>query len=682
MSGSSGNGMHAPLLEKANGWGDAPSKGPADVSAANLVDIPVDFAHDGFGTIEGTRVPLIPRVPPQNKLIRDEILLVKIQDAVVRKIRVVLSRDVIGFGAEHDPTMTIMSDHIPLEEIQAAYEVEGDRELVEIITLTEGYNSGRIYQIRTTHDSQGWTKDLVQLSVQARDRKTSKYLAFKTTLATVYDANPTQAFIILMIVVNFFLVVVEVQIQPALGSKLQKNFSTLDILFSFVFVIDLICNIIAHWFKKWVKNPWNIFDFVIVSAAIVASWDIENLEFLQSARAFRVFRLAGKMKHLRLIINAIAKSLVPMLNVFLIGTILLLTLSVLGTDFFGKRDGQFFGSMFRTTYTLFLALALGEWDVLPVVPEDEDAQIDWGALIFNVLVVVVLLWIAVNVVVTILLDNFVQATIAHDNKENKLDLLEAQAANIMTGGVDPLIEEVLKLFDCSEQLSRGFKMLFHNFDYDQQGYLNFTKVSQGLKKVQVERHIVITEEDWEVLTEKGRACNSDGTVTLDQWDRIMRKQVKAYVQRDLTDVAAMKEHMIENYHILVSLRLLMDTEPGPTMDALDDCCDEMHDQLSHFRDNGIDEAVRRIESASIAILRAHNTKIPTTMARGFAPPPSQPPTVPINIFPDLSHNTPNPPPCPPLDPSYTMTDNGGGIYGGRRDSANADLVFRGETGVQ
>lgn len=44
-------------------------------------------------------------------------------------------------------------------------------------------------------------------------------------------------------------------------------------------------------------------------------------------------------------------------------------------------------------------------------------------------------------------------------------LTAATIANIDTGGLEPLLEEMLKLFDTTEQLGRGIKKLFHHLDY-------------------------------------------------------------------------------------------------------------------------------------------------------------------------------------------------------------------------
>ena len=45
--------------------------------------------------------------------------------------------------------------------------------------------------------------------------------------------------------------------------------------------------------------------------------------------------------------------------------------------------------------------------------------------------------------------------------ESMAKLDSAVDMNIDTGGLEPLLSEVIKLFDTSDQISRGFKKLFH-----------------------------------------------------------------------------------------------------------------------------------------------------------------------------------------------------------------------------
>lgn len=70
-------------------------------------------------------------------------------------------------------------------------------------------------------------------------------------------------------------------------------------------------------------------------------------------------------------------------------------------------------------------------------------------------------------------------------------------------------------------------------------------VGAGLKKLNTKVEINLSPEDFDILVENGKMCFEDRTINVAQWDRIMRKQMKMHVQRDLTDVMAMHDEMIE-----------------------------------------------------------------------------------------------------------------------------------------
>ena len=48
----------------------------------------------------------------------------------------------------------------------------------------------------------------------------------------------------------------------------------------------------------------------------------------------------------------------------------------------------------------------------------------------------------------------------------------------------------------------------------------------------------------QVLIDGGRMCSSDRTINEQQFERIMRRQLKEHVQRDLTDVMAMNHNQV------------------------------------------------------------------------------------------------------------------------------------------
>uniref|UniRef100_A0A6U2GBZ5 Ion transport domain-containing protein n=1 Tax=Hemiselmis andersenii TaxID=464988 RepID=A0A6U2GBZ5_HEMAN len=584
------------------------------VNAAPKVDpdgVP-DHAFEGFGTIEAQNQekPLVPLMPERG-ILKESWLNVEIGDADKAEVRVVITARNIGIGAQFDKSGEVMRDRLPLEEVTDISQQGG---AIVLQTNPEGYSSGRQYKIYTTESD--WHA-LIEKNVAAEHKRVnSKLKLVRRVLRGYYNSRPYQWFLSTTIVVNFFLVVYESQIQPlpktdpfciadpthARCGDVYENLQTFDILFTAFFALELAVNMYVHWFFAFIKNPWNDFDFIIVMISLVNAADIEGLEYLSGARAFRIFRLAGKFESLRRIVSALSSSILPMANAFLIGGIFLLILAVLGTEFFKKRDETNFGTMFRTVYSLWLMIAFGNWENdLPVLREDN--TVDTGVLIYLIVVVVVLLWVALQVVLAVLLDNFIAATANEDNILRKNELLEANAQNLNTGGLEPLLMEMLKLFDTSEQLGRGIKKLFHHLDYNNRGTITYEKMHQGAKKLQTTPQILVSKEDWKILIGDGANCDENGDMNIAHFEFMMRSQVKSYVQRNLTDIAAMHEEEIEQHIILTALRLLLMLDPSTRMESLMVKVNELSQDVAGVRTKMM-QAVKRIETAAVAVLKA------------------------------------------------------------------------------
>jgi len=584
-----------------------------------------DRAFEGFGTIEAQNQekPLVPLMPERG-ILKESWLNVEIGDARRVEVRVVITKRNIGIGAEFDKSGEVMRDRVPLAEVTDISQLDG---AIVLQTDPEGYSSGREYRIFTTEGE--WLSLIEKNVAMEHSRVNSKLKMVRQKLRGYYNSRPYQWFLSTTIVVNFFLVVFESQIQPLPKNdpfciadpnhercgNVYEDLQTFDILFTAFFALELALNMYVHWFFAFIKNPWNDFDFCIVMVSLVNSADIEGLEYLSGARAFRIFRLAGKFESLRRIVSALGSSILPMANAFLIGGIFLLILAVLGTEFFKKRDETNFGTMFRTVYSLWLMIAFGNWENdLPVLREDD--TVDTGVLIYLIVVVVVLLWVALQVVLAVLLDNFIAATAHEDNIVRKGDLLEANAQNLNTGGLEPLLMEMLKLFDTSEQLGRGIKKLFHHIDYNDTNSINFEKMHQGLKKLQTTPQIIVSREDWKILIGDGANCNENGEMDIAHFEFMMRSQVKSYVQRNLTDIAAMHEEEIEQHIILTALRLLLMLDPSTRMETLMVKVTELSQDVAGVRIK-LMQAVKRIETAAVAVLKATTGGIdnpPTLMA--------------------------------------------------------------------
>eukprot|EP00283_Hemiselmis_rufescens_P025679 CAMPEP_0173466768 /NCGR_PEP_ID=MMETSP1357-20121228/73909_1 /TAXON_ID=77926 /ORGANISM="Hemiselmis rufescens, Strain PCC563" /LENGTH=408 /DNA_ID=CAMNT_0014434851 /DNA_START=1 /DNA_END=1224 /DNA_ORIENTATION=+ len=378
------------------------------------------------------------------------------------------------------------------------------------------------------------------------------YRKLRRDCRRVYDGPVTQGVIAVIIISSFITVCIEAQEQPQEGTDLARLILNLDAVFTTIFILDLCANFYAHYFKAFAYNPWNIFDCVIVFVSVVSLLNAssanpyEGLEILSNARAFRIFRLAGKFSQLKKIVGAIGTSVIPMANGFLIALIFGSIFCVLGTGFFKDMDPDNFGTFARTFYTLWLAMAFGIWDN-QLSFQDENSRINFGVVLYLVVFVIFMLWISLQVVLAILLENFVSAQQEEQAREAKAQLDTISRANKTTGGLDPLLGEMFRCFDTTENMVKGVTRIFLFLDTGENGYLAYSDVYQGCKKLNTQTMVRVSDFDWDILTHDVTLLDEDERMSLPNFHRMMRHQLTAYVQRHVSEVQSLNEDAIDKH---------------------------------------------------------------------------------------------------------------------------------------
>jgi hypothetical protein len=95
--------------------------------------------------------------------------------------------------------------------------------------------------------------------------------------------------------------------------------SQLDLVFVLFFTAELAVNLYAHWLRPFLRNPWSIFDLLIVGLSLVGLAPIGlPLSLLLLFRCARVLRVFGRFKAASGIFSALAKSSIPMASTFFI----------------------------------------------------------------------------------------------------------------------------------------------------------------------------------------------------------------------------------------------------------------------------------------------------------------------------------------------------------------------------
>ena len=93
----------------------------------------------------------------------------------------------------------------------------------------------------------------------------------------------------LLIVANFGTEALSLQFHFEYDTSEAQVLRTLDILFTLVYLLELLVDMSANLVWRFFKNPWSWFDLLIVGISLM-SWGPLNLEFVKTARFLRVFR--------------------------------------------------------------------------------------------------------------------------------------------------------------------------------------------------------------------------------------------------------------------------------------------------------------------------------------------------------------------------------------------------------
>ncbi|MER7179583.1 ion transporter [Streptomyces hyaluromycini] len=98
--------------------------------------------------------------------------------------------------------------------------------------------------------------------------------------------------------------------------------------------------------RDFLRDPWNLFDLVVVLCAFLPLVR-ENTTVLRLLRLARVLRTARFLPQLRIVLTAVARSLPGTLSFLLAGALLLYVYAMVGWVFFGRHDPEHYGSIGR-----------------------------------------------------------------------------------------------------------------------------------------------------------------------------------------------------------------------------------------------------------------------------------------------------------------------------------------------
>lgn len=227
----------------------------------------------------------------------------------------------------------------------------------------------------------------------------------KTLLESRYFGN----FIMGVIIFNAILLGLETskEVMKAFGPLL----AILDTLCLAIFVSEIALKMVVYRLRFF-KDGWNIFDFVIVSIALVPA--TQGLSALRALRILRVLRLISTAPRLRRVVEGFITALPGMASVFTLMALIFYIGAVIATKLFGNSFPEWFGTLGRSGYSLFQIMTLESWSMGIVRPVMTKYPYAWA---FFIPFIMVTTFAVVNLLVGLIVNSMQDAHSEESNAE-------------------------------------------------------------------------------------------------------------------------------------------------------------------------------------------------------------------------------------------------------------------------
>ncbi len=177
--------------------------------------------------------------------------------------------------------------------------------------------------------------------------------------------------IVLNAIVIFFLYF------PSLEKNHPQIYQILDLidhLFVLLFVAEAIVKINALKSKRYFKDGWNVFDFVIAIASIPSILAYVGIPFLPNTSVFkmlrlfrciRIFRYLAFIPRMDMIFAGLKRAVNASVFVLLALTLLNFILSLFTCHFYGQLVPEYFGNPLTSSYYIFQMFTVEGWNEIP-----------------------------------------------------------------------------------------------------------------------------------------------------------------------------------------------------------------------------------------------------------------------------------------------------------------------------
>jgi voltage-gated sodium channel len=145
---------------------------------------------------------------------------------------------------------------------------------------------------------------------------------------------------------------------PAVVERHGHLLTAVDHVALYIFAVELLAKLYVERLA-FVRDPWNIFDFLIVAIAFAPATG--GLSVLRSLRILRALRLLSVVPSLRRVVSALLRAMPGMSSIVVLLSLVLYVAAVMATKLYGQASPDRFGSLPTSLFTLYQTMTGDDW---------------------------------------------------------------------------------------------------------------------------------------------------------------------------------------------------------------------------------------------------------------------------------------------------------------------------------
>ena len=215
-------------------------------------------------------------------------------------------------------------------------------------------------------------------------------------------------------------IILGLETSPAVMDRVGGLLLALDRIILAVFVIEIGLRLAAFGWRFF-RDPWSLFDFVVVAIALVPATG--PFSVLRALRALRALRLISTAPRMRRVVQALLAAIPGLGSIIALLALLFYVGAVIVTKLFGAAFPEWFGTLPRSAFSLFQIMTLESWSMGIVRPVMEVFPYAW---LFFVTFILTTTFVMLNLFIAVIVNAM---HLQHEEDEKEADAALAETAH-------------------------------------------------------------------------------------------------------------------------------------------------------------------------------------------------------------------------------------------------------------